>query len=100
LTRAVRSSDTPVGEVAEGDWLGLADGGLHNVHRNQVLALTDLMEHLIEGDAELVTLITGLNAAPEVTAAAREWLAAHRPELEIELTDGGQPLYPYLISVE
>ena len=100
LTRAVRSSDTPVGEVAEGDWLGIADGLLHNVHENEVVALTGLLEHLVDDDAELVTLIAGLSAAPEVTSAARDWLASHHPGVEIELADGGQPLYPYLISVE
>jgi hypothetical protein len=100
LTRAVRSSATPVGEVTKGDWLGMADGDLHNVHENEVSALTGLLEHLVEEDAELVTLITGLGANPETTAAARDWLAGQCPGTEIEVTDGGQPLYPYLISVE
>ncbi|HKZ28218.1 MAG TPA: DAK2 domain-containing protein [Acidimicrobiia bacterium] len=100
LTRAVRSSRTPIGEVAEGDWLGLADGDLHNVHENALTALTELLEYLVGEDAELVTIITGAVADPDVTAAARVWLAAHRPEVEIEFPNGDQPVYPYLISVE
>jgi DAK2 domain fusion protein YloV len=100
LTRAVRSSMTSIGEVSEGEWLGLADGDLHNVHENEIRALTVLLEHIVGGDAELVTVITGLGADPDASAAVREWLTAHCPKAEVEFVKGGQPLYPYLISVE
>ena len=100
LTQAVRSSGTPVGEVAEGDWLGIADGDLHNVDRDQENALIELVRHLTEEPAELVTLIGGEGADPQTEAVTRSWLTANRPGIEIEVIDGGQPLYPYLISVE
>ena len=100
VTRAVRASSTPIGEVSEGDWLGIADGELHNSHPKASNALIGLLEHLVGQDAELVTLITGLGADSDATAAAGEWLAGQRPNAEIEIADGGQPLYPYLISVE
>ncbi len=98
LTRAVRSSATPIGAVSEGDWLAIADGYLHSAHANEEAALIGLLDHLVGDDAELVTLITGLGATPDTTAAARDWLAAQ--DVDSEFADGGQPLYPYLISVE
>ena len=101
LTRAVRaSSTTSIGKVDEGDWLGLADGDLHNAHKDERTAMTGLLEHLVATDAELVTIITGLGARPNITAAVREWLAINRPGVETEIIKGDQPLYPYLISVE
>ncbi len=100
LTRAVRSSPTSMGKVSEGDWLGLADGELHSVHHDEATALIALVDYLVEGDAELVTIITGLSAPTSVTTAVREWLATHRPDARIEVMKGDQPLYPYLISVE
>jgi len=100
LTRAVRSSATPIGQVSEGDWLGIVDGDLHNVHENEVGALTEMLEYLVGDDAELVTIITGLGAHPDATAAVKEWMATHRQGVEVDLTNGGQPLYPYLLSVE
>ena len=100
LTRAVRASSTSIGKVDEGDWLGLADGDLHNAHQDERTAMTGLLQHLVAADAELVTIITGLGARPDTTAAVQEWLAINRPGVETEIIKGDQPLYPYLISVE
>ena len=100
LTRAVRASSTAVGEVAEGDWLGLADGELCLVRDDETSALNQLLETLVGDDAELVTVITGSGAKPGVAAAVGDWLSVHRPGVETELMKGDQPLYPYLVSVE
>ena len=100
LTRAVRSSATSIGPVSEGDWLGIANGELHNVHQHEEAALIELLKHLTEEEAELVTLISGMDADPAVRGRVRDWLDTHRPGIEVEFVDGGQPLYPYLISVE
>ena len=100
LTRAVRTSSTSIGEVLEGDWLGLADGDLHNAHEDELTALTGLLQHLVAGDTELVSIITGLGARPAITTAVQKWLATNCPGVETEMVEGDQPLYPYLVSVE
>ncbi|MDR9451422.1 MAG: DAK2 domain-containing protein, partial [Acidimicrobiia bacterium] len=100
LTRAVRPSATPIGPVSEGDWLGIANGDLHNVHEREEAALIELLKCLTEEEAELVTVIIGMGADPAVKDRVRDWLDTHRPGIELEFVDGGQPLYPYLISVE
>ncbi len=100
LTRATRDAETPVGEVRRGAWLGLADGEICIARDDEESALIGLLAHLVDGTSELATLITGIDAGAEVTSAAVDWLAAHRPHVEAEVVDGGQPLYPYLISVE
>ncbi|MGZ8756186.1 MAG: hypothetical protein ACXW15_13475, partial [Acidimicrobiia bacterium] len=100
LTRAIRSSSTSMGTIVEGDWLGLADGELCSVDHDQKSALIELVERLVDGESELVTIITGLSAPIPVTNAVREWLAIHHPDMRIEVVKGEQPLYPYLISVE
>lgn len=63
-------------------------------------ALRALLEAVVGEEADLVTLITGVGAAPEVTAAAERWLGEHRPTVPVEVLAGGQPLHPYLIGVE
>ena len=60
----------------------------------------DLMEALVAEDAEVVTVITGEGADPAVVEALASWLADVHPDVEIEVHDGGQPVYPYLIGVE
>ena len=49
---------------------------------------------------EIVTLIAGLDAAEATTAAIVSWLAAEHPGVEVEVHEGGQPLYPYFLGVE
>ncbi len=100
VTRAVRAATTPIGAVREGDWLGIADGQVAVAEAEARDALRSLLDVLVTGDAELVTLLTGEDADLEAVKAAGEWLEAERPGVELEVAAGGQPLYPYLISVE
>ncbi len=59
-----------------------------------------LLESLVTDDAEIVTIIEGEGASPAVTRQLTEWLADRLPEAAAEVHHGGQPLYPYLFSVE
>jgi len=101
VTQAVRSTQTPAGAVAEGDWMGIVRGdGIVAVATDLVAATTRLLGQLVGEHAELVTLITGDGADEPTTAAICSWVAEERPGVEVEVHDGGQPLYPYLVGVE
>jgi dihydroxyacetone kinase-like predicted kinase len=100
VTRAVRAASTPIGEIAAGDWLGVVDGRVAAARPTARRVVLDLIETLVPDDAEVVTVITGEGADPAVVAALTSWLAGARPDVEVEVHDGGQPLYPYLIGVE
>jgi DAK2 domain fusion protein YloV len=63
-------------------------------------ALIALLEKVVDSEAEAVTLVAGSGADATVTAAARAWLQDSRSGIPVEVVDGGQPLYPYLIGVE
>jgi uncharacterized protein len=101
VTRAVRSSHTDAGPVAEGDWMGIAAGdGVVAVSADLIEAVTALLGHLFSEERELVTVLTGIDADRETTASMESWLTEHHPAVEVEVHDGGQPLYPYLFGVE
>ena len=100
LTRAVRDATTPAGSVVAGDWLGLVDGKVTIVDAHGRSAVTRLLEQLVTADSELVTMVKGAEADVGLLAAAERWLADNAPNAELETVEGGQPLYPYLISVE
>ena len=100
VTRAVRAASTPAGEIAEGDWLGVIDGAVRIVHSQCGATLVALLGEMVALDAEVVSLIIGRDADESVTDAALAWLDEHRPDVQVERIDGGQPLYPYLVGVE
>jgi uncharacterized protein len=102
VTRAVRASSTPAGAVAEGDWLGIVRGdGIVAIAGDVVSATKLLLEHLIGDDhRELITMLTGADAERAATTELERWVSERFPDAEVEVHDGRQPLYPYLLGVE
>jgi DAK2 domain fusion protein YloV len=100
VTKAVRDATSPIGEIHDGDYLGIGRDGIAAIDGSLTGATTKLLASLLNGDHELVTLIAGEDATPADTAAIEAWLAAHHPDITAEVHHGGQPLYPYYIGVE
>jgi DAK2 domain fusion protein YloV len=100
VTQAVRAFGSSVGPIAEGDWIGLGPGGIAAYAADVAGAAIGLLDALVGDSHELVTLIEGDQARPEDTEVIRAWLAEHRPDAEVEVHGGGQPLYPYLVGIE
>ena len=100
VTQAVRDSDSPVGKVATGDWLGLSRQGIEAVSNSVSQVAQALLDKLVTEDHELVTLIEGEGSSAADTRRITEWLGEHRPGVDTEVHQGGQPLYPYLFSIE
>jgi len=100
VTRAVRDATGPAGPIRAGDWLGLSRDGVEVVGESVAEATCGLLGKLLRDDHELVTLIEGEGAGAGETRRVREWLDEHRPDVALEVHHGGQPLYPYLLSIE
>jgi DAK2 domain fusion protein YloV len=100
VTQAVRASSSPVGPVTAGDFLGLSRRGIEVVAPTLAEAATGLLDALVTDDHEIVTVIEGEGASAAATRRITEWLAEHHPGVAAEIHHGGQPLYPYLLSVE
>ncbi len=101
VTRAVRASMCDAGPIAEGDYLGLSRQGIEVVAADLSEAVTRLLDRLIDADHhEIVTIIAGEGAGAADTRRITEWIDAHHPGVVNEVHQGGQPLYPYLFSIE
>ena len=100
VTQAVRSTSTPVGEVAEGDWIGLDRDGVCAIGATLVEAATNLLNEIIGEDSEILSLIVGEGASDADTRAITEWVTENRPTVETEIHTGGQSHYPFFFGVE
>jgi dihydroxyacetone kinase-like predicted kinase len=100
VTRSVRASEGPTGPIGKGDWLGLSRDGIEAVGTSLDEVCCALLEKLIEPRHELVTLIEGEGARPHDTRRVTEWMKENHEAVAVEVHHGGQPLYPYLISIE
>ncbi len=100
VTQAVRDATGPMGPIRVGDWLGLSRDGVEVVGESLAEAACGLLGKLLRDDHELVTLIEGDGCGAADTRHVTEWLAENRSDIAVEVHYGGQPLYPYLISIE
>lgn len=100
VTQAVRDSSCEVGPIAEGDFLGIARDGIRAVAPTVAEATIGLLEHLLDEDHEIVTLIEGEGSSAAETRRITQWLEEHGGGVEAETHHGGQPLYPYFLGIE
>ncbi len=100
VTRAVRDATWDGGDIRAGHAMGMDRSGIRAVDPTLAGAAIGLLEHLVDDDHEIVTVIEGDGATAADTRRITEWLAEHRPAVTAEVHHGGQPLYPYLFGVE
>ncbi|MGF1664750.1 MAG: DAK2 domain-containing protein [Acidimicrobiia bacterium] len=100
VTRAVRDATVDFGRISHGDWLGIADGTIVVADADMETVLRGLVAALLMPGVELLTVYTGDGASPSALKALEAWLGELHPEIEISEVHGGQPLYPYLVSLE
>ncbi len=101
VTQAVRDSNSDVGPIREGDWIGIVKGeGIAAVGGSSHEVSTRLLEVLLTQEAELLTIVVGTDADAHSTGAILGWLSDEHSDVQVELHEGGQPLYPYLFGVE
>jgi uncharacterized protein len=101
VTQAIRDTASAAGAVRAGDWIGIVRGdGVVAVGGTVTAAACALLDHIVTPEHELVTVIVGDQATRERTDEVLAWLAEQRPDVEVEVHRGGQPLYPYLFGVE
>lgn len=100
VTVAAREALTMVGSCAPGDILGLADGDIVEIGEDQCAVALAVAERLLNSGGELVTLVSGADADPEmVTELAANLTRAHAG-VEVAVIAGGQPLWPLIVGVE
>ena len=100
ITYAVRNTVIDDMEIHEGDIMGIGDHGMLAVGTDLEKTTGDTLKAMLDEDSELVTVYYGSDVTAEEAEALIEKLQASCPDVEIELQEGGQPIYYYLISVE
>ena len=100
VTQAVRDASSSAGPITTGDWLGIGPAGIAAVESEVTAAATALLSSIIADDHELLTVLTGTDADAATTDAIVDHVAEQHPDVEVEVTEGGQPLYPYYFGLE
>ncbi|MFL6081513.1 MAG: DAK2 domain-containing protein [Ornithinibacter sp.] len=97
---ATKEALTWAGVCHPGDVLGIVDGDVAFLGTDVAVAGRDVLDRLLSAGGELVTLVLGAEADPGLGVGIAAALERDRPELEVVVIDGGQPVYPLLVGVE
>jgi DAK2 domain fusion protein YloV len=99
VTVAVRQAMTTAGPCEPGDVLGVIEGDFVLVGNDLERVATGVLERLLGGGGELVTLVSGAGA-DDLAARCTAWLHEAHPTVDVVTYEGGQQRYPLLVGVE
>ncbi|WDC81984.1 DAK2 domain-containing protein [Ligilactobacillus ruminis] len=100
VTIAVRDTTIEGREIKKDDYMGIVDGNIVVTDPDRKEAAIEMVKAMLDEDSEVVTIIYGEDGNKEEAEAIETAVSELDEDLEIEIHEGNQPVYPYLISVE
>ena len=100
VTTAVRDTTIDGLEIHENDNLGMVDGKIVVSNPDMMETLEETFAYMLDEDSEIVTIYVGEDGSEELANELAQALAEKYEDVEVEIHQGGQPVYPYLFSVE
>ncbi|WP_283265993.1 DAK2 domain-containing protein [Streptococcus dysgalactiae] len=100
VTLAVRDTTIDGLEIHENDFLGMVDGKIVVSNPDMEATLKAAFEKMIDEDSEIVTIFVGEEGDQDLAEDLAEYLEDTYEDVEVEIHQGDQPVYPYLMSVE
>lgn len=100
VTFAARDSDFDGHSIKKGEILCMENGKLSFVERDLSKGAYKLTKKLVKGDSSFITILYGSDVTDEAAEALYKQVSAKYPNIDVNLINGGQPVYYYYISVE
>ncbi len=100
VTYATRDTEVDSHTIHAGDIMGIGDHSILSVEKKLDDAVKKMLEEMVEEDSELITLYYGKDVREVDALALSEELKEAFPYLEVDIHEGGQPIYYYIVSVE
>ena len=100
VTYAVRDTMIDDKEIKEGDYMGIGDAGILSVNTDLTDVMIKMLEEMVDEDSALVSLYYGADVKKGDATKMKKEVEKHFANLEVELQEGGQPVYYYVTSVE
>lgn len=97
---ATSEAVTTAGVCGPGDVLGLVEGDVAVIGTELPDVALEVVNRLLAAGGELVTVVSGQDAAPELAKDVLRQLHEARPDVDTVSYEGGQPAYPLLVGVE
>ncbi|KAF0995704.1 DAK2 domain-containing protein [Geobacillus sp. TFV-3] len=100
VTFSVRDTTIDGIEIQKGDYMGLWDDRIIAADKDKLAVTKRLLDALIDEQSEIVTILYGEDATEIDVETVVAYLETKHDGVEVEVHNGKQPLYPFIISVE
>ena len=100
VTIAVRDTTINGQEIKKDNYMGIVDGSIKVTDPDRKKATLEMVKAMLDDDSEVITIIYGADADQAEAQAIADEIQSWDEDYEIEIHEGDQPVYPYLISVE
>jgi len=100
VTLAVRDTSIDGLEIHKDDNLGMVDGKIVVSNPDMTATLKATFAKMIDEDSEIITIYVGEDGSQDLAEEMADYLESTYEDIEVEIHDGKQPVYPYLMSVE
>ena len=100
VTVAVRDTTIDGQKIKKDNYMGIVDGSIKVTDPDRKQATLEMVKAMLDEDSEVITIIYGADADQAEAQAIADEIQSWDEDYEIEIHEGDQPVYPYLISVE
>ena len=87
-------------EIKKNDWMGMGDSGLLSVNADITVAFKEMIDEMVSDDSAVVSIYWGEGSDQAKAEALGADIQEKYPDLEVEISEGGQAVYAYIVSVE
>ncbi|WML56818.1 DAK2 domain-containing protein [Neobacillus sp. PS2-9] len=100
ITFAVRDTQIDGLEIEKDDFMGISEGKIVIKNKDKENAAKELLSQMLDEDSEILTIIFGEDVTEEEVTSLTQFVEENFADVEIEVHNGGQPLYSFIFSIE
>ena len=100
VTYAVRDTEIDGKTIKQDDFMGIGDKSILSVGQDLKETTLEMVDQMIDEDSAIVSIYYGSDSSEEAAEELASLIQEKYPDVEVEINDGGQPIYYYVISVE
>lgn len=100
VTYAVRDTTIDGIDIKKGDYIAINDDGLASAKEDIEEAVFEMLDKMVDPDSEIISVYYGEDVKEDEAEDLKDKIEERFPKAEVELQNGGQPVYYYIISVE
>ena len=100
VTYSVRDTKIDGKEIKQGDYMGIDDHSIRSVGTDMIECSSELIDTMVDDDSELVSIYYGADTSEEEAQKIADTVTAKHKFVDVEIHQGGQPVYYFIVSVE